>query len=167
MAATPDGRGYWLAASGGRVLHYGQAPFYGSAIAQLHGDHIVAMAATPDGRGYWLAAAGRPCLLLRRRPPLRSAAGELHNDHIVAMAATPDGRGYWLVSSGGRVFRYGDAEYYGSASPAVRTEPDRRRGARLLTARAIGFFRRSRLLWDSPLRATGSSPATSPQSETR
>ncbi|MGH9067006.1 MAG: hypothetical protein ACRD0J_05905, partial [Acidimicrobiales bacterium] len=31
MAATPDGRGYWLAAAAGGVFTYGDARFYGSA----------------------------------------------------------------------------------------------------------------------------------------
>ena len=54
MAATPDGRGYWLVASGGRVFHYGNAHFYGSASFTLRRYPIVAAAATPDGKGYWL-----------------------------------------------------------------------------------------------------------------
>ncbi len=31
MAATPDGRGYWLVASDGGIFTFGDAPFYGSA----------------------------------------------------------------------------------------------------------------------------------------
>ena len=30
MAATPDGRGYWLVASDGGVFAFGDAPFFGS-----------------------------------------------------------------------------------------------------------------------------------------
>ncbi len=30
MAATPDGRGYWIAASDGGIFNYGDANFYGS-----------------------------------------------------------------------------------------------------------------------------------------
>ena len=30
MAATQDGKGYWLVASDGGVFAYGDAPFYGS-----------------------------------------------------------------------------------------------------------------------------------------
>jgi len=152
MAATPGGRGYWLAASGGRVLHYGQARFYGSAITQLH----VTTSSPwrqPRRSGLLARRVRRACLLLRRRPPYGAAARELHNDHIVALAATPDGRGYWLVSAGGQVFRYGDAEYYGSASPAVRTDPIVA-AAPTPDGKVTGFFRRSRLLWDSPLPAT-------------
>ena len=30
LAATPDGRGYWIAASDGGIFNYGDANFYGS-----------------------------------------------------------------------------------------------------------------------------------------
>ena len=30
MAATPDGKGYWLVASDGGIFAFGDAPFYGS-----------------------------------------------------------------------------------------------------------------------------------------
>ena len=52
MAATPDGRGYWLVASDGGIFSYGDAGFYGSA-ATVPGQDIVGMAASPDGLGYW------------------------------------------------------------------------------------------------------------------
>jgi hypothetical protein len=57
MAATPDGKGYWLVASDGGIFTFGDAGFYGSeGGATLH-EAIVGMAATPDGKGYWLVAA--------------------------------------------------------------------------------------------------------------
>ena len=56
MAATPDGRGYWLVASDGGVFTYGDAAFYGSTGGSVLNEPIVTMAATPDGRGYWLVA---------------------------------------------------------------------------------------------------------------
>jgi hypothetical protein len=31
MAATPDGKGYWLVASDGGIFTYGDAGFFGSA----------------------------------------------------------------------------------------------------------------------------------------
>ena len=40
MAATPDGRGYWLVASDGGIFTYGDAGFYGSA-ASVPGQDIV------------------------------------------------------------------------------------------------------------------------------
>ena len=54
MAVTPDRRGYWLAASDGRVFGYGDAHLYGTASAAVRKNPIVAIASSPDGRGYWL-----------------------------------------------------------------------------------------------------------------
>jgi hypothetical protein len=57
MAATPDGRGYWLVASDGGVFAFGDAAFHGSTGSLSLNRPIVGMAATPDGRGYWLVAS--------------------------------------------------------------------------------------------------------------
>jgi hypothetical protein len=57
MAATPDGRGYWLASSDGGLFTYGSAGFFDSAGSIHLNKPIVGMAATPDGRGYWLASS--------------------------------------------------------------------------------------------------------------
>jgi hypothetical protein len=57
MAATPDGKGYWLVASDGGVFSYGDAQFYGSAGSIHLNEPVVGMAAMPDGLGYWLSAA--------------------------------------------------------------------------------------------------------------
>ncbi len=57
IAATPDGEGYWVATSSGKVRTAGDAHLYP---ARSHGriaGPVVAMAATPDGNGYWLATA--------------------------------------------------------------------------------------------------------------
>ena len=57
MAATPNGQGYWLVASGGGILSYGDAGFEGSAGSLPLNKPIVGMAVTPDGNGYWLVAS--------------------------------------------------------------------------------------------------------------
>ena len=46
MAATPDGRGYWLVASDGGVFTYGDAAFYGSTGGMDLNRSIVANAGT-------------------------------------------------------------------------------------------------------------------------
>jgi hypothetical protein len=56
MAATPDGRGYWIVAQDGGVFSFGTAAFYGSTGSIRLNQPIVGMAATPDGRGYWIVA---------------------------------------------------------------------------------------------------------------
>ena len=57
MAATPDGKGYWLVATDGGIFAYGDAGFYGLDRKLTLNKPIVGMAATPDGKGYWLVAA--------------------------------------------------------------------------------------------------------------
>ena len=57
IAATPDGKGYWLVAADGGVFAFGDAGFYGSTGGKKLNAPIVGMAATPDGKGYWLVAA--------------------------------------------------------------------------------------------------------------
>jgi hypothetical protein len=57
MAATPDGKGYWLVASDGGIFAYGDARFWGSAGNIQLNRPIVGMAAAPGDLGYWLVAS--------------------------------------------------------------------------------------------------------------
>jgi hypothetical protein len=56
MAATPTGRGYWVASAAGAVKAFGDAPAAG-ALTSPPNLPVVGLAATPSGQGYWLAAA--------------------------------------------------------------------------------------------------------------
>ena len=97
MAATPDGRGYWLVASDGGIFSYGDAAFYGSTGGIALNKPIVGMAATPDGRGYWLVASDGGIFTYGDAPFYGSTGGTALNQPIVGMAAAPDGRatGWW------------------------------------------------------------------------
>jgi hypothetical protein len=124
MAATPDGRGYWLVAADGGVFTFGDAGFYGSTGSERLNRAVVGMAATPDGRGYWLVAADGGVFTFGDARFYGSTGSERLNRPVVAMAATHDGRGYRLVASDGGVFTFGDASFLGSAitndlAPAV------------------------------------------------
>ena len=114
MAATPDGKGYWLVASDGGIFSYGDAQFYGSTGGVPLNRPIVGMAATPDGKGYWLVASDGGIFNYGDAAFYGSTGGTPLNRPIVGMAATPDGKGYWLVASDGGIFNYGDAAFYGS-----------------------------------------------------
>ena len=99
MAATPDGKGYWLVASDGGVFTYGDAGFYGSTGGLALN--------RPDRRHG--GNPGRQGLLARRLRRRHFAFGDagFHgstrghplNKPIVGMAATPTGKGYWLVAA--------------------------------------------------------------------
>ena len=114
MAATPDGKGYWLTASDGGVFAFGDALFYGSEGGQKLNAPVVGMAATPDGKGYWLTASDGGVFAFGDALFYGSEGGQKLNAPVVGMAATPDGKGYWLTASDGGVFAFGDALFYGS-----------------------------------------------------
>ena len=121
MAATPDGKGYWLVASDGGIFTYGDAGFYGSA-ASIPGQDIVGMAVTPDGLGYWeVSTTGRVF-------PYGDAvfAGDtrsLHlNGSIVGITPDPVTGGYWLVGSDGGIFAFG-APFFGSTGSIHLNQP--------------------------------------------
>ncbi|MGH2719611.1 MAG: hypothetical protein ACRDJU_13685, partial [Actinomycetota bacterium] len=123
IAATPDGKGYWLAAADGGVFGYGDAPFLGSATGELSGAKVVGIAATSDGKGYWLAASNGGVFAYGDAGFYGSAGGMHLNRPIVGITASPDGQGYWLVTSDGGVFAYGDAGFYGSAGGLRLNKP--------------------------------------------
>ena len=103
MAATPDGRGYWLVAADGGIFAFGDAAFFGSTGAhrpqpadRRHGHH-------PRRAGYWLVASdggifafgdaafygstggmhlNRPIVGSRRPPTGRVLAGGLRRRHL-------------------------------------------------------------------------------------
>jgi hypothetical protein len=119
MAATPDGKGYWLVQAGGGVFSYGDAAFEGSLPGRsiVPNAPVVGMAVTPDGRGYWLVGAdggvfGFGDAVFRGSLP---GSGVVPNDRIVGIGGTSTGRGYWLVGADGGVFAFGDAVFRGSA----------------------------------------------------
>ena len=107
MAATPDGKGYWLVASDGGIFAFGDATYAGSTGAMALNKPIVGMAATPDGRGYWLVASDGGIFAFGDATYAGSTGATALNKPIVGMAATPDGRGYWLVASDGGIFASG------------------------------------------------------------
>jgi hypothetical protein len=123
MAATPDGRGYWLVGADGGVFTFGDAGFYGSEASQGVQTPFVAIAATPDGLGYWVASQFGNVYNLGDVPLEGSVAGDVDGP-MVGIAANPNGVGYWLVGADGGIFSFGDASFYGSmgaAPPSSRT----------------------------------------------
>jgi len=97
MAATPDGKGYWLVASDGGIFTFGDAAFYGSEGGAPLNAPVVGMAATPDGKGYWLVASDGGIFTFGDAAFYGSEGGAQVQAPVVSMAATPDSHGYWLV----------------------------------------------------------------------
>jgi hypothetical protein len=86
MAATPDGKGYWLVASDGGVFAFGDATFNGSMGGTHLNAPVVGMAATPDGKGYWLAAADGGVFSFGSAPFEGSMGAMSMNAPVVGMA---------------------------------------------------------------------------------
>jgi hypothetical protein len=123
MAATPDGKGYWMVASDGGIFTFGDASFYGSEGGTSLNQPIVGMAATPDGKGYWMVASDGGIFAFGDAGFFKSLGAETLNAPIVSMAATPDGKGYWMMGGDGGIFTFGDAGFYNSAGGTVGTTP--------------------------------------------
>jgi hypothetical protein len=115
IAARPDGKGYWLAASDGGVFTYGASLYYGSTGNRRLRAPIVDIEAAPDGKGYWLVALDGGVFSFGSARFHGSAAARRLRAPVVGIAGTRSGRGYWLATSDGGVFSFGDARFYGSA----------------------------------------------------
>jgi hypothetical protein len=122
LAASADGRGYWIAAADGRVWAYGDAMHLPDVRSPLNRP-IVGMAATTDGRGYWLVATDGGIFSFGDARFYGSTGAMRLNQPIVGMTTTPDNRGYWLVASDGGIFSFGDARFYGSTGAMHLNQP--------------------------------------------
>ena len=134
MAATPDGKGYWLVASDGGIFAFGDARFYGSMGGKPLNAAVVGMAATPDGKGYWRSpptAGSSPSAT----PGSTARWAAASQRRLVGIAATPDGNGYWVDAADGGVFAFGDARFYGSMGGRPQ-----RPGHRIAAASAGGYW---------------------------
>ncbi|MGH9067013.1 MAG: 3D domain-containing protein, partial [Acidimicrobiales bacterium] len=94
VAATPDGKGYWVATTDGGVLSYGDAHFYGSAASVHLAQPVVGMVATPDGKGYWLVAADGG-VFSYGDAAFHGTVTASPAHPVVGLAPTASGQGYW------------------------------------------------------------------------
>jgi hypothetical protein len=117
VAATPTGRGYWLAAADGGVFSFGDARFQGSTGGLDLASEIVGIAATPTGDGYWLAARDGGVSAFGDADYAGAPSEFGVDEPIVAIDASPT-RGYVLAGAHGGVFAFGGAPYVGAAHAA-------------------------------------------------
>ena len=123
LAATSDGRGYWMNGSDGSVAAFGNAAFLGSAGGLTLAAPVVGLAVTPDNRGYWEVASDGGIFSYGTASFHGSTGGLRLNRPIVGMTGTASGNGYWLVASDGGIFAYGDARFFGSTGSLTLNQP--------------------------------------------
>jgi len=123
MAATPSGKGYWLAAADGGVFTFGDAKYHGSTGGRRLAAPIVGIASTRSGKGYWLVGADGGVFTFGDAKFHGSTGGRPLARPIVGMARTRSGNGYWLAASDGGVFTFGDARYLGSTARRALRSP--------------------------------------------
>jgi predicted RNA-binding protein with TRAM domain len=123
MATTPNGKGYWIAASNGSVSAFGNAQLFGSLSGTHMNRPVVGIASTPNGGGYWMVASDGGVFAFGNARFYGSEGGHRLNKPIVGLTPTPDGKGYWLVAADGGVFTFGDAHFYGSTGAMRLNKP--------------------------------------------
>jgi len=146
IAATPNGGGYWVAWSNGRVSDHGNSGSFGDASTLKLVAPVSHIVATPDGLGYWLVASDGGTFAFGDAGFFGSMGGTPLNRPVVDLAPTPDGKGYWLVASDGGIFAFGDAGFHGSMGgqslnrPVVGLAPDNATGGYWEVATDGGIF---------------------------
>jgi hypothetical protein len=132
MAATPDGKGYWLVGEDGGVFAFGNAQYLGRAEPIVNDECMtartcfygpVAIASTHDGKGYWMVGINGNVLTFGDAVNYGGVSGVALGGQIVGITPTPDGGGYWLVGFDGGVFTFGDAGFYGSTGGQTLFSP--------------------------------------------
>jgi hypothetical protein len=121
MAATVDGKGYWLVAADGAIFTFGSAGFSGSMGGKPLSQPITGMAADRDANGYWLVATDGGIFAFDSEND-GSTGGQRLNQPIVGMAGKSDGKGYWLAAADGGVFAF-NAPFVGSMGGQPLNKP--------------------------------------------
>ena len=104
IAATPDGRGYWLLTGNGHVRGFGDASVYpGPAV---HGT-AVGIAASGDGHGYLLLTSDGH--IYPRGDAIARGNASRQPGPFTEIITTPDHKGFWLLNVEGRLYGFGDA----------------------------------------------------------
>ncbi len=87
LAATHDGKGYWIVDSDGGVFSFGDATFYGSMGGKHLNAPVVGIAGNASGTGYWLAGADGGAFALGGAPFLGSLGGQDLNRPVFAISS--------------------------------------------------------------------------------
>jgi hypothetical protein len=122
MAATPTGKGYWLADAAGGVHAFGDAVFHGSVAGHRLAQPVVGMASTPSGKGYWLVAADGGIFTFGDAAFDGSTGNVRLAQPIEGMSAYDKTGGYRFVAADGGVFDF-KAPFYGSLGAVRLAKP--------------------------------------------
>ncbi len=123
LVGTASGGGYLVVGADGRVVPYGDAPFWGSAAGLGLVAPVVAAAMTPGDRGYWLVTADGGVFAFGDAAFWGSAAELPLVAPIVDLVPTATGDGYLLIAADGGVFAYGAARFAGSLGGLALNAP--------------------------------------------
>ena len=123
MAATPDGKGYWLVASDGGIFTFGDAPFYGSTGAIHLNQPIVGMATTPDGKGSWLVASDGGIFTFGDAPFYGSTGSHPSEPAHRRHGRHPRRKGVLAGRRRQQDVHLGDAPFYGSTGAIHLNQP--------------------------------------------
>jgi hypothetical protein len=111
IAATADGKGYYLLGGDGSVYGFGDATYHGSIGGYRGAGEPVAIVTDASTGGYWIATSTGNVYGFDAPSYGEKTTG--HAFPIVAMATMPKDNGYYLVTSSGYVYGFGAAEVTG------------------------------------------------------
>jgi hypothetical protein len=162
IAATPDGRGYWMVDGENYVdfEHCGlnvpynpnDRAFYDYEWNNFFADTLrpgespISISALPDGKGYWVFTDKGRALPFGTAQWYGDMGNVALSGPILDSVATPSGHGYWMVGSDGGIFSFGDAAFYGSMGgqrlnkPVTSMAPDPDGSGYWLVASDGGIF---------------------------
>jgi len=89
IATTPDGGGYWEAASDGGIFTYGEPNYFGSMGGKHLNKPVVGVWSTSNGQGYWEAASDGGIFNFGNAPFLGSTGSLKLNAPVVGGSIVP------------------------------------------------------------------------------
>jgi hypothetical protein len=122
ITATPDGGGYWIAASNGTVYSCGDASNFGTGVSDP-AKPISGIVTDTAQWGYWLVGQDGGVFGFGNGGFHGSLPPTAVDNSIVGIAATMTGNGYWLVGNDGGALVYGDAQFDGDMISSTLPAP--------------------------------------------
>ncbi|HLX78631.1 MAG TPA: Ig domain-containing protein [Acidimicrobiales bacterium] len=135
IAASSNGKGFWVLTRSGAVRGLDGAQSLGSVGRKRHAGRPVAIAADPAGEGYWVLTSNGRVAAFGAARIHHPQGGRVKLEAAVGIAPSPTGGGYWVLSAHGVVEAFGDAPTLGSVD-----QPHREFTAIALMTGAPGYW---------------------------